>query len=158
MSNKDLVLHDLCIHVYQPKLACAYIYYGSKDQPKDHKGVEMGAFYQGEFELKKHLKNEVIPRLNKVLKSDKYKIIDVDLLQGHEPFVTLARKDNNEMKEGDKKAISKLLKDVLEKVNNQQKKSENKLPSKPVLFAPKHGHDEQFKRETEKNDKPRYNG
>lgn len=130
-----LVLCDLHKHFYQENIACAYIYYGTKDNPQDHEGVLIGSFYQKPGELVKHLEKFIVPFINEALERKGYTVLNIDFLnQGPHPFLAINRKDKGIIQDHDLAAIKAI---ITTGINFKNQKS---TTSPSVLFTNKQGH------------------
>lgn len=123
-----LVLTSLCKHPYQGDLACAYIYYGSKDKPVDHKGNAVGL--DGEFptELIEYLKSNVLSSLKNSLRNTAYQAIEVDVVnQAPHPFISIQRNDGKMITNDDIHNIKRELNTELMRLNQHVNAKNNHL-------------------------------
>lgn len=126
----NLVLTGTHLHPYQNNLACAYIYYGSKEAPTDHKDKPISLFGDFPNELIEHLKSKVMPKLTKHLSahSSSYKAIDVDVVnQAPHPFIIIQRKDGKMISPDEVHKISHDLMKILSAINHHSSKHNHTL-------------------------------
>jgi hypothetical protein len=116
-----LILSGLCKGLYNEKTACAYVSYGTIDQPADHTNKLLSDF---SVEFNDHLLTVVIPMFNKHLKNSAYFAKDLDFLNNASfPVITLFRNDSQNMQESDIKEIKKLIQTMLIAHNDLTAKS-----------------------------------
>lgn len=129
-----LVLVDLQQGLYVPQTASAYIYYGSKEKPTDHKGNPISIFYRDDLrmELEAHLNNVVIPAIKNGLKGSNFDVLPEASLvnQAPHPFVEIVRQDKAVIGHADLASLKTKLNEIIKKINK-----EVKITKSPHLFS-----------------------
>lgn len=119
---EKIYLDTLHINPYNEKAACAYVYYGKENQPKDHKERTIGPFYQHSEELRQHLNDFVLPKIQSRLTKFGYRIQCVDFLnQAPHPFFSIVKGDGKDFTKNDLQDMDEKLKGILDSLNKKSK-------------------------------------
>lgn len=122
----DLVLSDLHIGLYDRNMACAYIYYGSKEQPLDNLGKPISTFYQQPNKFADHLASYVLPILNKTMAMSNYRAVTVDFVnQAPHPFIVICKNDSSQISYNDLQHICVLIDRALDEHNKKVHQEKN---------------------------------
>lgn len=123
MQNRptNLVLAKLHQGVYRDNTACAYLYYGSAEEPRDHEGNLIQTFMEEEMRLalESHCENNLAPLLKNGLANTDYNYLHIDYLNmAPHPHFVIARKDNAILSEADLKQLRHHLIKIINNKNN----------------------------------------
>lgn len=119
-----LVLCSLIEGVYSDKIARAYIYYGTADEPRDHENKPLGTFMPSEDRdsLEKHLTEVVMPKIQAGLSSSPYQVLFIDYLNNApHPHLVIARKDKGIIDQAERDSIKRHLISAINQINKPHK-------------------------------------
>lgn len=122
-----LVLLSTSKHLYRDDTACAFITYGTMNDPRDHLGNSL--IKSDPFKFEHHLQNTVVPLLAKYLSG--YRVTGTDLLQGEScPKITISRIDCKNLTGDDLKKIHEALSLAINVINaNKSAQNNGKVSS-----------------------------
>lgn len=127
----NLFLYTVHKNQYSDNSACAYIYYGTKKTPLDHKGKSIGVFSDDPFEHATYLKDHVLENLNAGLKGSNYVATGIDFInQAPHPFFNIQRRDKMSLTSHDLEKINLDLTKAINQVNKNAKKQHGMFASK----------------------------
>lgn len=123
-----LYLHGLHQDPYSNTIVCAYVYYGSKNNPRTHLNKKIGSFTPNEEDLQafiNHLNTIVLPLLNKGLKGFGYEVMELSFINNApHPVFMIKREDEAILTKSDFKNIEKAIKTSIQ---SQQKIAKHSL-------------------------------
>ena len=116
-----LTLCSLYKDPYSESLACAYIYYGTAEDPRDQDNNKIDNFMSDTQRdaLKKHLEDDILPQFKNF--STQYEITIVDYVNNApHPVIFIARKDNHSLQNTDMNAIQNAINAKINLLSNKK--------------------------------------